>query len=293
MRSMILSAGKSCFVACPGCYNHFAPTLANTDDLVAFVRAYQERFDLSKITVGGGDPLTRPDLLALLAELKNMHLSINLDTVGTAFLGDARIRFMGKGIAPHVPAEQVAALTDMVGIPLDGTTDTVQQLFRRHARVDEQRAVLRALEVAGARVCVNTVVHSGNAAEIGALAGLLAEHPCVMEWQLFQFMPIGPLGHRNRDRYRVDSDVFARAAESARTGSPAGVQVTAKSAQARKNRYLLIDAGGEVWMPSQSAAAAWSSTDSSGERVTLGHVQDPATLDRIAVCADGFVGAAR
>jgi hypothetical protein len=121
----------------------------------------------------------------------------------------------------------------------------------------------------------------------------LAGHPCVVEWQLFQFMPIGPLGHRNRERYRVDADVFARAADTARTGSAASVQVTAKSAQARKNRYLLIDAGGEVWMPSQSAAAAWSSIDSSGERVTLGRVQDPETLDRIAVCADGFVGAAR
>ena len=290
---MILSAGKSCFVACPGCYNHFAPTLASTDHLVGFVCAYQDRFGLSKITVGGGDPLTRPDLLTLLTELKTLRLSISLDTVGTAFLGDARIRFMGKGTASHVPADRTAALVDMIGIPMDGATDAVQQLFRRHARVDEQRAILRALEAVGARVCVNTVVHSGNAAEIGALAGLLAEHPCVVEWQLFQFMPIGPLGHRNRERYRVDDDAFAEAADTARTEGPSGVRVTVKSAQARKNRYLLIDAGGQVWIPSQSAATSWSTTDSTGERETLGLIQDPTTLDRIAAHSAELAGAAR
>ncbi|MFC1417802.1 radical SAM protein [Streptacidiphilus cavernicola] len=293
MRSMILSAGKSCFVACPGCYNHFARTLASTDDLLGFVRAYQERFGLSRITVGGGDPLTRPDLLTLLTGLKDRGLSISLDTVGTAFLGDARIRFMGEGIAAHVPADQVAALTHMIGIPLDGTTDAVQQLFRRHARVEEQRAVLRTLHSAGARVCVNTVVHAGNAGAIGALAGLLAEHACVVEWQLFQFMPIGPLGHRNRERFLIDDSAFVEAADAARAASPSTVNVIAKSAQARKHRYLLIDAGGQVWIPSQSTATAWSPTDSSGERVTLGPVQDPKTLQRIADYVNEPAGAAQ
>lgn len=293
MRSIILSAGKSCFVACPGCYNHFAADLAKTEQLVGFVRSYQERFSLEKITVGGGDPLTRPDLLSLLAELKALDLSISLDTVGTAFLGNARIRFMGKGTAAHVPAAHAARLVDVIGIPLDAVTDTVQQLFRRHARVGEQRAILQLLASVGARVCLNTVVHAGNTAEIGLLAQLLAQHPCVAEWQLFQFMPIGPLGYRNRERYEISDAVFAGVAQTARAFAPSRVTVTAKSAEARKNRYLLIDGGGQVWVPRQSETDAWSPTDTTEARETLGHVTDPQTLDRIAAFERPLAGAVR
>lgn len=291
MRSIILSAGKSCFVACPGCYNYFAPTLVDTPAILTFAAAYQQRFGLTKITVGGGDPLTRPDLIALLRGLRAMDLSISLDTVGTAFLRDAQIRFMGHGTTPRVDVVTVAELVDVIGIPLDGVTDPVQQLFRRHASVRDQLGILDALDAARARVGLNTVVHSGNTHEIPAIAALLAAHPSVRQWQLFQFMPIGPLGHRNRESYFLDHAAFERVAETALDAAPSSVQVTPKSAGARKNRYLLIDSAGQVWIPDQTGTESWSQSDDNGSRATLGSIKDPDILDRVSACEITMAGA--
>ncbi|MFF4650538.1 radical SAM protein [Streptomyces sp. NPDC001380] len=286
MRSVILSAGKSCFTVCPGCYNHFGRTVVDTPRVLGFAAGLCDRFGLDKITVGGGDPLSRPDIIPLLTGLHGLGLRIHLDTVGTAFLGSARIRFMGSGVAERVPPGEVAAVADLVGIPLDGSTDAVQQRFRRHVTVSSQLAVLSLLDGVGARVCVNTVVHAGNLADVVGIARLLEGHPCIKEWQLFQFMPIGPLGHRNRERYRIGGDDFRRAADLALARAPEEVTVTAKSAGGRKHRYLLIDSAGLVWAPEQSRTPSWQNEDANDRRDVVGVLTDPDILDRVARLED-------
>ncbi|AXI78523.1 radical SAM protein [Peterkaempfera bronchialis] len=283
MRSVILSAGKSCFVACPGCYNYFGRTIAETPQVLRFAAGLRDRFGIEKITVGGGDPLTRPDIVTLLTSLHDLGLRIHLDTVGTAFLGTARIRFMGTGAVDQVAADEVAAVSDLIGIPLDGSTDAVQQQFRRHATVASQLAVLSLLDKVGARICVNTVVHSGNTGDIAPLAGLLGGFVGIVEWQLFQFMPIGPLGHRNRERYLISEGDFQHAVAVARDNAPGHVRIAAKSAGGRKHRYLLIDSAGLVWTPEQSQAAVWHSEDANDRRHLIGNVSDADILDRLAV----------
>ncbi|BFV56359.1 hypothetical protein KCMC57_up14630 [Kitasatospora sp. CMC57] len=282
MRSVILSAGKSCFVACPGCYNYFGRTVSDTSQVLDFAAGLRDRFALEKITVGGGDPLTRPDIVPLLRGLHGLGLGIRLDTVGTAFLGTARIRFMGTGVAEHVPAAEVAAVTDLIGIPLDGSTDAVQQQFRRHSTVAGQLAVLALLDGIGADVCVNTVVHAGNSQDIAAVAELLGAYACAREWQLFQFMPIGPLGHRNRERYLISDTAFEAAVVVARQNARGQLRVAAKSASGRKHRYLLIDSAGLVWTPEQSQATSWQSEDANDRRNLIGNIGDGDILDRLA-----------
>ncbi|GHG00068.1 hypothetical protein GCM10018777_08290 [Streptomyces albogriseolus] len=288
MRSVILSAGKSCFVACPGCYNYFGRTVSDTSQVVRFAAALRDRFALEKITVGGGDPLTRPDIVPLLRSLHSLGLRIHLDTVGTAFLGPARIRFMGAGTAEHVPADDVAAVTDLIGIPLDGSTDAVQQQFRRHATVASQLAALSLLDKAGARLCINTVVHAGNTEDIAPIAKLLGRYTAIREWQLFQFMPIGPLGHRNRERFLISNSDFERAAVTAREDAPGNVRVTVKSTSGRKHRYLLIDSAGLIWTPEQSHPAAWQSEDANDRRQLIGNINDAGILDRLMALEDAI-----
>jgi MoaA/NifB/PqqE/SkfB family radical SAM enzyme len=281
-RSVILSASNSCFVACPGCYNYFGKNIADTEDVVTFIRHLRERFDLRKVTIGGGDPLTRPDITELLARVRALGLVIHLDTVGTAFLGDARIRFMGRGIAPRVDPATVAGLVDLVGVPLDGSTDAVNQLFRRFSSVGEQQAILSKLDALGAEVCINTVVHAGNVNDVENIACLLATHTSVRQWQLFQFMPIGPLGHRNRTRFEVSSDAYYHAVEKLHRSISPTVAVTTKSKAGRKNRYLLIDSAGLVWLPHQDRSAHWQGYETNPERIILGRISDPTVFDRVA-----------
>lgn len=281
MRSVILSGGRSCFVACRGCYNHFARDTTKTSTVLSFVKGMCDEFGLKKLTVGGGDPLTRPDILALLSGIHAMGVRISLDTVGTAFLRDAPIRFMGRGTTARVDASIVADLVDVVGIPLDGSDDEVMRLFRKHSSASDQDAVLSLLDEARARVCVNTVVHAGNAWNMAEIAAILSCHPCVEQWQLFQFMPIGPLGWRNRQQFTLSDYDFRVAADAASLAAADGVQVVAKSAAGRKNQYLLIDTAGVVWIPEQSSLGVWSDQDTNGRQRLIGRIDDPAIFDRL------------
>ncbi|SFD77932.1 radical SAM protein [Streptomyces aidingensis] len=282
MRSVILSAGKSCFVACPGCYNYFGRTVSDTSVVTGFVAGLCDRFALKKITVGGGDPLTRPDIIPLLKGLRGLGLRISLDTVGTAFLGPAAIRFMGEGMAAHVPAEDVVSVADVIGIPLDGSTDEVQQRFRRQATVHSQLKILSLLDKARARLCVNTVVHAGNTEDTSAIARLLHGYSGICEWQLFQFMPMGPLGHRNRDEFAIPESTFEHAVQRAQADAPRHVRVVAKSVSSRKHRYVLIDSAGLVWIPDQSQGTGWQIEDTNDRRRRIGSISDPDIHDRLA-----------
>lgn len=283
MRSVILSAGRSCFVACRGCYNHFSRDreLIDTPVLLDFVAKLRQEFGLSKITVGGGDPLTRPDLIKLLAGLRRLGLRINLDTVGTAFLRDAQIRFMGRGIAAQVDASSVVALVDSLGIPLDGCTDASIRTFRHHGSFADQEAVLSLLDRLDAPVCANTVVHARNRSEVPQLADLISRHPSVRAWQLFQFMPLGPLGWRNRGQFLISALEFQSAARSAHELGAAGVKVIAKSAASRKNRYLLIDTAGVIWVPSQMIDHARTAADETPLRRLVSHINEPDVIAKV------------
>jgi MoaA/NifB/PqqE/SkfB family radical SAM enzyme len=281
MRSVILSGGRSCFVACRGCYNHFARETTDTGTVLSFVKSLKDQFGLKMLTVGGGDPLTRSDIVALLSGLHAMGMRISLDTVGTAFLRDAPIRFMGHGTAAHVDAEMVSVLVDVVGIPLDGSNDEVMRLFRTHSSVSDQDAVLALLDEVGAKVCINTVVHAGNAGDVAEIPKIFSQHPCVRQWQLFQFMPIGPLGWRNRELFALSDSDFRMAASVASLAAPADVKVIAKSAASRKNQYLLIDTAGVVWIPEQSALGVWSDQDTNGRQRLIGRIDDPGVFDRL------------
>src|SRR5579859_3853420 len=207
-RSIILSASANCFVACPGCYNYFGKYVIDTPTILAFMENMHQRYGTTKVTVGGGDPLTRPDIIDLLQSLKQLGLKLHLDTVGTAFIGNAHIKFMGKGTVPQVSCAEVARIVALVGVPLDGSTNEISQKFRIFSRVQEQKHILQLLENANAHVCINTVVHKGNVEDLIAIQDILQQYSSVVEWQLFQFMPIGPLGYKNRKNYEITIDTF-------------------------------------------------------------------------------------
>jgi MoaA/NifB/PqqE/SkfB family radical SAM enzyme len=191
---------------------------------------------------------------------------------------------MGTGIVPRVDCRAVAANVDLIGIPLDGSSDAVSQQFRKLSSVEDQREILRLLDAVNARVCVNTVVHRGNTSDLAAVADTICRHRSVVEWQLFQFMPIGPLGFKNRARYEIDADAYVTAVAAARRRLrelASSVCLVAKSGAARKHRYLLIDSDGNLWMPQQATGDAWSGDDANDRRLIVGNITDAGVLERL------------
>jgi len=277
-RSVILTAGNSCFVACPGCYNHFARTLVATPKVHRFAELLYQELGVKKITIGGGDPLTRPDITDLVSGLREIGLNLHLDTVGTAFLRDAKIRFMGQGMTRRVDVEALARDVDQIGIPLDGSTDDVIRKFRRFGSVADQLAILTLMDSVDATVCVNTVVHQGNVDDLESIAEHLVRHPAVRRWQLFQFMPSGPLGSRNAASLSVSLADFERAV-SMLGGVLPEIAVSIKSNSDRKNSYLLIDGGGKIWSPHQQSTPYWSMGDESPDRIIHGRIEEAGIVE--------------
>ncbi len=95
-KRIIISAGRSCFVCCAGCYNFFGRNkdLVSTSTIIDFLKKID---GVKKVTVGGGDSLSRSDILQLLSEIKKLGCIVYLDTVGTSFLSDTQTVFHSDG----------------------------------------------------------------------------------------------------------------------------------------------------------------------------------------------------
>ena len=263
-----LALGSSCFVQCRGCYNHFGSTATRGGGLTAseifrFVdRAKQ--VGLTKVTLSGGDPLTHPEIGAIVHGLRAMGMVVHLDTVGTAFLGRADLKFYGHGTVDAVPVGEIVSQVNRIGIPLDGHDQATAELFRRGRPTlfEDTVNLIEQLREYPVEVCVNTVVHRNNIDSMDQLARVITDlSPSI--WQLFEFQATGPIAFRNKDAFQLavgEFDEMAKRLPEWTEGSE--VEVEAKSRETRREIYFMIDDSGLAWFPQTEGP----------DRIILGHI---------------------
>ncbi len=283
--SINISVGNSCFVRCPGCYNHFGHKNTATETILNFLDIVKLN-NINKVTLCGGDPLTRPDIIHLLEEIKKRRFFINLDTVGTSILGDVTTGFFGTHSIERTDVSKIASLVDMIGIPLDGLNNEYFQLFRKNRPniYNEQIKIINLLSSHHASIGLNTVVHKGNMAHlISDLPDILSIIPDIVKWQFFQFMPIGPLGYKNRSDYMVDDAAFEEfTAKIMHYFNSSSVQkVEFKSCASRNTNYLLIDSDGNAWIPKTSSFQRGDKISATKDRLMIGNIQKYEDYNRI------------
>lgn len=261
-------------------HNYFGKKDYKTEDLLSFLREVKKYVDINKLTVAGGDPLARADIGYLLREIKRMDFHINLDTVGLALIKDVHIN--RKVTVKKVLPKDIIPYTDVIGIPLDGSLDSIIQLFRKKLLLSDIVAILDVLDAQGAKICVNTVVHKGNINDIPNIYRIISNFQNIKKWQLFQYMPIGPGGYRNRTTYEISDDTFFNAREKLfKYKNDHGMEIQFKSRSQRKNKYLLVDGDGVIWIPKQDGEMNWDNNDVNNERIILGNVNDKYGYEKI------------
>lgn len=277
--SLNISIGRSCFVQCRGCYNHFGELSIPLGDkvIIAFLARARD-FGVKSVTLCGGDPLSRPRVLDLVVQIKKLGYYIKLDTLGTPIIGNARTIFFGRNEVVGIDAKKLSCCVDLLGIPIDGTTEKTIAAFRagRPGLLGEQFEIIQKLEEYGARVCINTVAHRGNLSEIVEIPKLISAYCCIKNWQIFQFSPTGPLGFKTRKNFMISDLQFEglkRAVLLSAHGYVFGGDVEFKSNSERDRAYLLVDSDGIAWFPKDYMG--------SSERVVLGDINQVGDVERI------------
>ncbi len=245
-----LCISKHCFLNCLGCYNNFSK---NKDfkchKLLKFLK-FARLHGVEKITLSGGDPLARKDILKVINAIIRMGFILNLDTVGTPFITNCTILNNER----HKQIKQIKNLNifkniNMIGIPIDGSNNKVQALFRRGRNnlFDEQIRIIEKLKQEGINVCINTVLHKGNYNDLLNLLEVLKKHSNIVKWQVFQFMPIGPRGSINADKFVITDEDFFKMKETIMSKLNNKLEVVFKGGEIRSHNYMLIDSSGEAY----------------------------------------------
>jgi MoaA/NifB/PqqE/SkfB family radical SAM enzyme len=278
-RRIQLSGGNKCFVRCPGCYNFFSNKDYVTSDLIKFLTEMKQAVNISKVTMSGGEPLAREDMPYILSTLKSLGYTINLDTVGLSLIKDVTI---GQStLVKRIASEEITKSINVIGIPLDGSTDEMVNIFRRQLRVEDILKVLDELSLNDVNICINTVVHKGNLHDILNVYNLIKDYEKITKWQLFQFMPIGPGGYKNRTKYEISDEEFNAVGNILNAVKDNHIDIQLKSRLHRKNKYLLIDGEGVIWIPRQNEDSTWMADDENNERILIGNINQADAVNHV------------
>jgi pyruvate-formate lyase-activating enzyme len=285
-----LAVARSCFVQCRGCYNHFSDEseLVSADVVRAFLDYCNRQSRVAGVTLCGGDPLSRSDIISLVSGITELGIPVKLDTVGTSFLGPSKLRFFGSGSVPKTDPAELLPLLNWIGIPLDGWSQESVTRFRkgRPRLFEETLEVLHIVSRFDTPVGVNTVVHQGNVDDLDKVGAVLASFR-VAEWQLFEYRPSGPLSFRNREQFMLPAgrfDKVATAFSGRRSDELGPALVTAKSAYEVLPSRLVVDSAGLAW-----SHLKWMeppASDPGPRRVVVGNIRLPSDYERILAAAE-------
>jgi cyclic pyranopterin phosphate synthase len=200
------------------------PTLLTDDEIVRLVAIAVQRLGVTEIRFTGGEPLLRPGLVGIVAEVANLTPRPQMSVTTN-----------GIGLARLAPALAAAGL-DRVNVSLDTLRPDRFAALARRNRLDDVLAGVHAADAAGLRpVKLNAVLMRGinddEAADLLSFAlkygyelrfieqmPLDAQHA----WRRDDMVEADEILAQLRDKYTLDPDPRARGAAPAETWLVAG-----------------------------------------------------------------------
>lgn len=243
---------QKCFLYCKGCYS-FSRTekygqIVDTYSLVKFLE-YAYRKGINNITLCGGDPLVRKDILDLLKKIKEIGYYISMDTVGTSLIRDV-INIDGT-IIKKIDASELVSYVDKIGLPIDGSNNEIFRKFRltNFDILSDQLKIYEELSKNNANICINTVVHKGNLEDAESLSKIINTLDKIEKWQLFKYAPMGKYGIINRNLFEITEEEFERYRGKIISSCSRKNILEFKGYSSRNRAYMLVDNSGNAWIP--------------------------------------------
>lgn len=243
---------QKCFLYCKGCYS-FSRTekcgqMVDTCSLVKFLE-YAYRKGINTVTLCGGDPLVRKDIIDLLKKIKKIGYYISMDTVGTSIIRDV-INKDGT-IIKKIDAKELVNYVDEIGLPIDGSNNEIFKKFRltNFDILSDQLKIYEELKKNKANICINTVVHKGNLDDAEELSKIINKLDGIEKWQLFKYAPMGKYGIINRKLFEITEDEFERYKKRILSSCIRKDLIEFKGYNLRNRAYMLVDNSGNAWIP--------------------------------------------
>ncbi len=274
---------NACFIYCKGCYSYSREEKPNcilsSNKILDFLK-YAHDKGINKVTICGGDPLIRNDIIELLESIKSYGYSISLDTIGTPLIGDVIVN--GKMICKKIDPQKLATLVDMIGIPIDGSTNEIINKFRpiSYNYIKSVKLICKELNKFNAHICINTVVHKGNLKDAKELATLITNIGNIDKWQFFQFAPLGKFGFLNRKMFEISTEKFNEFRDNILNNIDNDrIKLNFKKSTNRIKSYMLIDNSGNAWIPAFENIK--NQYDESRNRLIIGNITNHDDWDKI------------
>ncbi|TQM82827.1 radical SAM family protein [Saccharothrix saharensis] len=222
-----------CNLACRFCYLPFDGRASAYDTWLDVVGRLVE-LGAESITFGGGDPFRYRRFPELLGHVRAELPQITFVQVDTNALGWAE-----RSLA------DIAATVDLVGLPVDGSTDAVHTRMRdRAGHLDRVLHVVERLQ-GQVPIKINTVVSRVNAGDLVQLGRLLSRYRIAI-WSLYEFWPVGPIAVRNKPGFQLGADEFAAAVDRVVSSCP-DLPVEVNAAAARSKSYFFTSQTGRAY----------------------------------------------
>lgn len=239
---------NKCFLNCKGCYNRFSCDKdVDKKTLCEFLK-FARINGVNKLTFSGGDPFAKNDFLKILKYALKIGYIVNIDTVGTPLIKNAKI-INEDGLVKQIKKLSILKKVNMLGIPIDGSSNNIIQTFRtgRENLLEEQIEIIKKLSKTNVNICINTVLHKQNIKDIENLCQLISGLPNVKKWQVFQFMPIGPRGKISAEQFVISDEEFYQVKENILNKYKVNFDIVFKGNRDRSYNYMLVSSSGDAY----------------------------------------------
>ena len=224
----------SCFMDCRGCYlDKKDGEPLSAEENIRFA-AILKSLGYEAITFSGGDPLARHDIHKIVKAVDAMGFTIHLDTTGKPFLHD--------NPEAVFPASDIAKTVDLIGIPLDGSSDEIMQRFRT-GTLSETLKILSLLDGHRCPISINTVVHRGNVDDLANIYEVITKYAEIIRWELHQFVALGERSKLASKDLEISDDDFAQAVAGIKNFR--GIIISPKPRQ-NKHNFTYLDFNGDL-----------------------------------------------
>ncbi|ETI60842.1 radical SAM protein [Marinomonas profundimaris] len=231
-KRVIINFTKKCVLNCKWCYVPFDQKDISEERLISVIERVSE-LGFSSVTFGGGDPFQFRGLAPAIIKAKELGLFVHVDTHAITLSKSKENSYL------------IDNYVDLIGLPLDGSTDKVHDLMRgrigHYDLIIDKISWLRNHEVL---IKLNTMISSVNEFDLVNL-GELVQRIQPDRWSIYQYWAVGP-AVKALSNHMLEKDAFLESIRRLNCKAIDGVVVEINSSESRRGTYPILNHLGDV-----------------------------------------------